>query len=278
MIVNSHYVPLQPPYPVIYCNGEVAMQTGTLIVVEGLDPIDPNNRIPSRGGNRTGCRMSPYSIRTHSHPVVSYSNKSIGLVMGPARPNDFSEGVVWDKVELGDVIVLFHANCGANAKDPSWQQVAHDNLNLRIGSLAQTERTKDMFVQNPTFSLNAVLRSLRRFGPGADLQVPAPRGTIGLHILTSEKEDDGVCSFPKSKTLPWLSIAVKLQDNPDATTELIKQQVEDFLTAVKADRERTDILFFDPERADPMYPGDPRIQPLVERLNAIYHKQEDTNQ
>ena len=65
MIVNSHYVPLQPPYPVISCNGEVAMQTGTLIVVE-----DHNPSVPSLSNNKE----APYAIRTHSHPVVSYSN------------------------------------------------------------------------------------------------------------------------------------------------------------------------------------------------------------
>lgn len=281
MIVNTHYAPLQPPYPVIYCNGEVGMQIATLIVVEGLEP--PTSNTPRRsGGNISGPTMMPYTIRTHSHPVVSYSNKSIGLVMGPARPNDFSEGVVWDKVELGDVIVLFHAFPGENVAqnivpNSQWAQIAHDNLNLRIGSLVERERTKELFVQNPTFSLNALLRNLRRFGPGADLQVPAPQGTVCLHIATSEKEDDSVASWPRSKQLPWLHIAVKLQDDPDATTELIKYQVEDFLRAVKADREQTDILFRDPEYIPEMNEGDPRIRPLVDRLNAIYHKQDKAN-
>lgn len=277
MIVNTHYAPLQPPYPVIYSNGEVAMQIATLIVVEGYDP--PSAGTPSRFGNRFP-RMSPYAIKTHSHPVVSYSNKSIGLVMGPARPNDFSEGLVWDKVELSDVIVLFHAFPGGDSSqglNPNlkWDQIAHDNLNLRIGSLCELERTKDLFSANPSFSLNAVLRGLRRFGPGADLEVPAPKGTICLHIVTSEKENDSVGIWPKSKTLPWLYIAVKLQDDPDATTELIRQQVEDFLIAVKADRKQTDLLFRDSEYIPELNEGDPRIQPLIERLNAIYHKQDN---
>ena len=34
-IVNSHYVPLQEPYPIIYYGGSVAMQIGTLIIVNG---------------------------------------------------------------------------------------------------------------------------------------------------------------------------------------------------------------------------------------------------
>lgn len=276
MIVNTHYAPLQPPYPVIYCNGEVAMQIATLIVVEGPEPASANYRRPV--GNRVPPAMMPYSIRTHSHPVVSYSNKSVGLVLGPARPNDFSEGVVWDKVELGDIIVLFHAFPGENVSqnlppNPQWEQVAHDNLSLRIGSLVQQERTKELFSKNPSFSLNALLRGLRRFGPGADLQIVAPKGTMCLHVATSEKEDDFVGTWPRSKQIPWLHIAVKLQDDPDATTELIKYQIEDFLNAVKADREQTDILFRDPEFIPEQNEGDPRIQPLIERLNAIYHKQ-----
>ena len=150
MIVNSHYVTLQPPYPVIYCNGEVGMQIGTLIVVEGpeVDKIAPAYIMET-----TEPPMSPYAIRTHSHPVVSYSNKSMGLVMAPVRPNDFSEGGVWDKVELGDVVVLFHVNNGDNTQDSPWLQTASDNLINRIGSLAERERTKDLFREKPTFSL-----------------------------------------------------------------------------------------------------------------------------
>lgn len=278
MIVNTHFAPLQPPYPVIYSNGEVAMQIATLIVVEGLESLSGNR--PQRGGNISGPTMMPYMIRTHSHPVVSYSNKSIGLVMGPARPNDFSEGVVWDKVELGDIIVLFHAYPGENvtlntSPNQKWAEVAHENLNLRIGSLVERERTKDLFSKNPSFSLNAVLRSLRRFGPGTDLQIPELKGTIYLHIITSEKQDDAVASWPKSKKIPWLYIAVKLKEDPDATTELIKQQIEDFLRAVNADREKVDFLFRDSEFIPELNDGDSRIQPLVDRLNAIYHKQDN---
>jgi hypothetical protein len=41
-IINSHYVPLQPPYPIIYCNGEVgngkstnSLPTGIYILHDG---------------------------------------------------------------------------------------------------------------------------------------------------------------------------------------------------------------------------------------------------
>ena len=57
---NSHYVPLTPPYPILYYRGRVGIQTGTLLVVQPQ----------FLGGNRPGA------LRMVSMPVVNYVNKS----------------------------------------------------------------------------------------------------------------------------------------------------------------------------------------------------------
>ena len=55
IMMQTHLQQLERPYPIISYGKEVAMQTGTLIVVE-----------PSPDGN---------DVVTHSHPVVSYANR-----------------------------------------------------------------------------------------------------------------------------------------------------------------------------------------------------------
>ena len=143
MIVNSHYVPLQAPYPIIYGKGEMGMQTGTLIVVEGRDPSQPH---------RYGNREAPYAIRTHSHPVVSYSNKAQSVLTPFSVPNEASEGIVWDRVEMRDVTILCYVN-----------DVMSEILPDRIECLIVEERQKDAANGKYTFELSKLLSQFHRF-------------------------------------------------------------------------------------------------------------------
>ena len=79
-IVSSHYIPLQPPYPVIYCNNEVGIQIATLIVITEPQMVAPM-------GNR-----SVYRMVSHSHPVVVYRNKHSEKVVEVSYPGDYCEG------------------------------------------------------------------------------------------------------------------------------------------------------------------------------------------
>lgn len=94
-MIQTHYVRLEPPYEVIFCNGEVGVQIGSLIAVE-----------EKRGEN------DEYGLVTHTHPIVSYGSQRIlsfwtgGETSVWTSPGDFVQGAVWDKVEVNDVLVL----------------------------------------------------------------------------------------------------------------------------------------------------------------------------
>lgn len=90
-IINTTYVPLQPPYQIIKYTGTVGMQIGTLIVTF------------QKEGDTNGLG---YAIETHSHPVVTYEQKEMhrdGIIHSDIP---FMEGVVWDHVELKDVTTI----------------------------------------------------------------------------------------------------------------------------------------------------------------------------
>lgn len=87
-MIQSHYIGMNHPYPIVRYGLEVAMQIGTLVVVEESEDED--------GG---------YAIETHSHPVVSYINRERGKIL--TTRESLPESVVWNKVEAKDVEYLF---------------------------------------------------------------------------------------------------------------------------------------------------------------------------
>ena len=88
--VRTTYVPLQPPYQIIKYGKDVGMQIGTLIAtVPALIEED-----------------SSFQIETHSFPVVTYGNKEKAPKNKHLFDKDFSEGVVWNRVELRDVSTI----------------------------------------------------------------------------------------------------------------------------------------------------------------------------
>lgn len=89
-MIHTSYVPLDPPYRVIEYNTTLGIQIGSLIVTKELETKEKDG----------------YSIETHSHPVVSYVNNQYQPEDGFYRslsPLAPVEGVVWDKVEVGEV-------------------------------------------------------------------------------------------------------------------------------------------------------------------------------
>lgn len=95
-MIQSHYVPLAPPYRIIYTGGTMGLQIGTLIIVRIMEFRNPAGRpIPEK---------DTYS--TVTHPVVSYVNKAnanVNHISNMFMGGQFSEAVVWDKVDQSDV-------------------------------------------------------------------------------------------------------------------------------------------------------------------------------
>ncbi len=73
--MDTQILPLQAPYEYICCNGEVGKHIATMIVSESSK--DAEGRL---------------QLTTHSYPIVKYWNAP--------------QGVVWDKAELTDCVVL----------------------------------------------------------------------------------------------------------------------------------------------------------------------------
>ena len=89
-MIQTNYVALEHPHRVIYYNGVVGLQIGSLIVTtERQDEV------------------SGSVVEIKSHPVVSYcsteAKKNISRI---SYPGVYSEAVVWDQVEQSDVTTL----------------------------------------------------------------------------------------------------------------------------------------------------------------------------
>lgn len=75
-MIQTHLLPLQPPYNYIYYGGIVGKQIATMVAT-----VDKTNA------------DGEYGLETHSHPVVVYNGQT-------------AEGVVWDKCEVMDCRVV----------------------------------------------------------------------------------------------------------------------------------------------------------------------------
>lgn len=239
MIVNSHYVPLQEPYPIIYSKGEVAMQIGTLIVVEGRDPSSPHP------GGRV---VDPYVIRTHSHPVVSYGNKDGGQMSIIPVPNDWSEGIVWDKAELRNVTVLCHTN----------KPVISER---RFSTMVYQARYNDILNNTNTFELSSLMSRFRRLN--VRLEIPIPNGELEVKLTFRksplEKNLLDVVKSGEDFLAPYLCILVRASNNLEQMEQDLREQIDDYRAALAPNEVH---FTFDsiPEE----------WKPLAERLNKVY--------
>lgn len=89
-MIQTNYVPLEHPYRVVYYNGVIGIQIGSLILtIEKQD--------------EEGKRI----VEIKTHPVVSYSStEKKKEIAGASYPGLYAEAVVWDKVEQCEVTTL----------------------------------------------------------------------------------------------------------------------------------------------------------------------------
>lgn len=155
IMMQTHLQQLERPYPIISYGKEVAMQTGTLIVVE-----------PSPDGN---------DVVTHSHPVVSYANRE-KVKLDPKSGRYIPDGVVWDKVEVGRVTTL----CTEREDHLSWYTFER-MVGVRLFISTTEEDVTDA----------GYAKSLaRRFADlGIKIQLPPTEGTYDI-VLNLENSDN----------------------------------------------------------------------------------------
>lgn len=228
-IVNSHYVQLHEPYPIIYYGGTVAMQIGTLIIVNGPG-LEEGMR-----GHVISSRMS-----TRSHPVVAYGNKYTSEPRGEWRQNMWSEGVVWDYVQLKDVFTF----CFTKQTEVNYEAI--DVLTTSI-------RLKEAVSGTYKFRLSSVLKDLENMGIKRPklLSQLLPVGPLRVTINRNLAKDV-VCV----SGFGALFCCVRHGDDIDGMITEIRRQVTDYL------------MLFKPRDIDLTYATDvPECQDIVDALN-----------
>lgn len=229
-IVNSHYVPLQEPYPIIYYGGTVAIQTGTLIVVNA-----PGAEVEGRMGNRFSSRMT-----TSSHPVVTYGNKFVSEPHGEWRQNMWSEGVVWDYVQLKDVYTF----CFTKQK-----QVNLDTIQI----LTTTIRIKEALTGTYKFRISTVLKELENLGIKRPNALSIQQPTRPLHVIVIKNLEKDLVLITG---LGALCCCVQMEKDVEKMVTEIRRQVADYLMLLK------------PKEVELSYETDVQeCQPIVDALN-----------
>ena len=222
-IINSHYVPLQEPYPIIYYGGTVAMQTGTLIVVYGP-------------GNEVGIRGSVFASRmtTKSHPVVTYGNKYVSEPRNEWRLNMWSEGVVWDYVQLKDVFTL----CFTKQKEINYEAI--DVLTTSI-------RLKEAVNGAYKFRLSTVLKDLENMGIKRPELLSQLLPAAPAHVsMNKNLAKDLVCV----RGFGAMFCCVRLGDDMEEIVTEIRRQIADYLMLLKPKEIELTFTTDDPECQD----------------------------
>lgn len=205
-IVNSHYLPLNEPYPIIYYGGTVAMQIGTLIVVNGPGP-------------EQGIRGNVFSSRmyTCSYPVVAYGNKYVSEPRNEWRLNMWAEGIVWDHVQLKDVFIICFTK---------QQEVHYETIDV----LTTTIRLKEAVSGIYKFRLSIVLKDLENMGIKRPtiLSKLEPTGPAQVSISRNFSKDI-VCV----RGFGAMFCCVRLSDNIEEMAIEIRRQAADYLMLSK---------------------------------------------
>ncbi len=200
---NSHYMPLNPPYPIIYYRGRVGIQTGTLLVVQ-----------PHLRGNVPGA------LRMVSMPVVNHVNKSKQLPLQLSMPEHWVENKVW-QTDISGTEILGYDNVDA----------------IHIENFSSVERLRNMSGMSSGFSLSRLVLDLQALGfkISPEFYPQNPHGS--LQLMYGHLDANTACLTSNNiRNLMGLFIAVKESTLNDMFTR-ISEQVEDYISAV----ERKDI-------------------------------------
>lgn len=200
---NSHYVPLNPPYPILYSRGRVGIQTGTLIVI----------RPQFRGG------IIPGALNMVSMPVVSYANKLKRLPSQFVLPDNWAENKVW-QIDISNAELLGYDNA--------------DTISLE--NFSGVERLRNMTGMSSGFSLSRLIRNIKLLGfkIAPDLYPKNPHGS--LELMYGHLDGNTACLTSNYiHNLLGLFIAIKVEKSLDGMLVKISEQVDDYISAVERD-------------------------------------------
>lgn len=158
-MIQSHFMSLERPYPIISYGAEVAMQIGTLIVVD-------ENR--DQDGH--------YGITTHSHPVVSYANRNY-VKFDVSKRRYIPEGIVWDKVELSSVATI----CTEEGGVIDWWDF-ENMVGVRLYNSAMDEASTDVTYSSRLFKRLEEL--------GVEVILPPTDGEYGMTLAFADERGE----------------------------------------------------------------------------------------
>jgi hypothetical protein len=163
-------------------------------------------------------------------------------------PNDWSEGIVWDRAELRSVTVLCHSD------KPVISQI-------RFSKMVYQERYNDILSNTNTFKLSTLMSRFRRLNVSLEIQIP--NGELEV-MLTFRESPIGsnlldVVKSGEEFVAPCLHILVRASDNMDKMEQDLREQIDDYRAALAPNEVH---FTFDsiPEE----------WKPLAERLNKVY--------
>lgn len=118
-MIQTHLLPLQPPYNYIYYGGVVGKQIATLVAV-----VDKTNA------------DGMYGLETHSHPMVMYNGRA-------------ANGVVWDMCEVKDCSLV----CSETEKTITLERFNELLAASEYGSSSPTVLLSGLILENIVLAL-----------------------------------------------------------------------------------------------------------------------------
>lgn len=222
--ITSNFIPLQQPYPVIKHLYKIGVQIGIQIVTVAFG--------------------TPFKIETHRYPVVAAEDdKNLSSIkdltqLGGAAATP----VVWDNVDVDNVLVLFNLNAELN-----WT----DLIKLLWEDQAKFADPRQLLQTHMLMKLSSYCRSITLNAPGScPIHLSLVTDADGTPLAVSSKHDD------------LFALYALWDDDPAAMEGSILNILQDYL------------LFFQ-QKWHIRWPcllryesTDERLSLLVERLNA----------
>ena len=236
-MIQTHFVRLEPPYQVIFCNGQVGVQIGSLIAVE------------EKRGDK-----GEYGLVTHTHPVVSYGDNKILDIWSRGKndiwtsPGDFFQGAVWDKAEVNDVIVLgtLHEGHGM-LSEKGFSELAYRTLssliqtgesllgaiyglhrNLRLLAMAPTFNSFDEIILYVEVNDNYDVHYVYMSDDDSLFQLAIPFGSVNDMMRTAKLQlNEYERLLPKNNYPQWkfhFEYLECIDDEPDNESEIYKEE------------------------------------------------------
>ena len=222
--ITTNFIPLQPPYPVIKHLYKIGVQIGIQIVTVAFG--------------------TPFKIETHRYPVVAAEDdKNLSSIkdltqLGGAAATP----VVWDNVDVDNVLVLFKLNAELN-----WT----DLIKLLWEDQAKYADPRQLLQTYMLMKLSSYCRSITLNAPGScPIHLSLVTDADGQPLAVSSKHDDILALYAH-----WSDDAATMEGS-------ILNNLQDYLLFVQQKmRIRWPFLLH-------YESTDERLSQLVERLNA----------